>query len=343
MRIMYIASNPDGASSLMLEQEIDELQRLFVQTRGEMVDFYFFPSLPIEIFPIQYAKIKPDILHISSHGQADKLLLSSQDGATIELTVRHIASFVRRFPPRLIFLSACNSRVIAESLCSVVSYAIGTTAPITNLAARSGAVAFYDAILQGASIQDAFEESRTVVHALANGGTDCELFGCGDRELALYQPPKIVARFHKDRYDSSDGSFYFDLGVIGCPPCTTQVIFFTDDETYAYDCLEYNMSTIVRYSPVNGEMWCDGTWQAYGDCRLFVCGVTADGCTFTAFSSIYNAVKEYFSADNTKIPDAAQSALKRLRKNDGSKLADRKTKSTNHKKDNKHSGTGKPG
>jgi hypothetical protein len=86
MKIMYVASNLSDAGDLVLEREITELQRRLIGVAGEAIELLTFPQLPIEQLPLELSKLKPDILHISSHGMDGSLALANEAGDLVKLT-----------------------------------------------------------------------------------------------------------------------------------------------------------------------------------------------------------------------------------------------------------------
>lgn len=75
----------------------------------------------------------------------------------------------------------------------------------------------------------------------------------------LYRAPRLIADF-KDfvppegaTKKTSDG-YDVRLGISGCPPTTNQVIFFTDDESYADDenSYEEDLCLVVRFALMRG-------------------------------------------------------------------------------------------
>jgi hypothetical protein len=328
MRVLFVASNPKARESLALEREITELQRRSLATQGDPVEFVFLPELPLEQFPLELSKQPFDVLHISAHGASTGLSLANSAGNETLLTAEMLNAFldVDR-PPRLVYVSACHSEAIARALISRVSMAIGTTATVKNRAARSAAVLFYARILEGKSVQSAFTASRELICALENKAAKSKLFAGRnirpEREF-LHQVPRLVAKFsRKDgrirRY--ADGAYYVDLGVIGCPQATAQIIFFTDDQQLADDPQTYEegMSVLTRDAPARGEVWIE-EWDASWNLRFYACGVTSRGESFVVESMLCEAL-ELYTRLTEKSPADAAAAIVDLRKMDGAELA----------------------
>ncbi|SDJ54288.1 hypothetical protein SAMN04487926_1614 [Paraburkholderia steynii] len=100
-------------------------------------------------------------------------------------------------PPKLVYFNACNSKELAEAVVEIVPAAIGTTALVTNGAARASAVAFYNRILHGGSVQDAFEVGQCIIEALHDNSASSVLEKASafdPRTHRLHNLPRIVAR-----------------------------------------------------------------------------------------------------------------------------------------------------
>ncbi len=333
MKVLYVASNPTDASELDLDREITELQKRSVALPDEPVSFRFLPDLNIEDLPGQLSSIKPDVLHLAAHGDSESLSLSDETNHPVYLTANILRSFLSPdHPPRLIYLNACNSNQIARDLVGIgsVPMAIGSTAPITNRAARPSAVAFHERLLAGLSVARAFDACKHMLEALADSKASAELHTgseiFADTEI-LYRVPTLVADFQNGRpRKARDNHYKFRLGLQGCPACTTQVIFFTDDESFISDEdeLENDLCIVVRGTPVSGVVWApeEYDWKAEGDHRLFAVGVKAEGGGYAVASTLCEAIENrYLLAPDTRgIPKNVGAAIRDLRRNDGAEV-----------------------
>jgi hypothetical protein len=325
MRVLYIASNPDEESSLALQREITEFQKRAVASSGDNVEFVFLPNLPFEELPTQISRHKPDVLHISAHGEHDWLAMS-QGKKMVRLTAEILNVFLDVNPsPKLAYLNACHSDVIAKELTRKIPVAIGTTAAITNHVARSAAVNFYIGLLEGKSVTRAFEVGRVIMRGLGDEAVDSKLFsrdGLNPSMMILHQPSRIVASFLDDEFKPMrNGHFQIMLGVIGCPKNTNQMVFFTDDETFITTGknLASDLCSIIRTTPDNGVLWLDHPLEMYGDCRWFACGTSAAGDHFSIASSVCAALEEHYVstlglADPVNLPGYMQNAITELRR-----------------------------
>lgn len=227
-------------------------------------------------------------------------------------------------PPKLVYLNSCDSESLASELIKRVPMAIGTTAPITNRAARQAAVAFYVRVLEGKSVARAFEAGRMIMKGLDQDRVASKLFtqtGVHPDKLTLHLPTRIVARFHKDQIKPKGRDYSIELGISGCPRNTIQVVFFTDDETFIEDedSLEENLCAVARTTPIDGQIWMNQKWETYGDLRIFACGITAGGEHFSASRDLCAALEEHYVSTRgvaaaSDLPAYMQGAIATLRR-----------------------------
>ncbi len=221
MKILYVGSNPRDEYTLLLEREITELQTRFSNSSSSSVSFTFLPGIAIEELPREISRVRPDILHISSHGNEAGLWLAGQDTKGRSLTAEALREFVSiERPPRLVILSACNSGPIAEGMVATVPMAIGISAEITNGAARESIRLFYERLLQGQSVGKAFGACRRMIATIENGSASAKLFQAKsihpEQEFFLISP-RIIAKFESKKFKRNrDREFEIDIGIIGC-------------------------------------------------------------------------------------------------------------------------------
>ena len=330
MRILFIASNPDCEPNLDLDREVTELAREYLTSPDDPTLFTFLPKLSVEHLQKELLKVKPDILHISAHGRKEHLMLANDDGSPVKITPQMLSAFLPPDkPPRLIFLSACDSHKVAKELVdrNDVAMAIGTTNSVSNRAAVASAVAFYGSLLSGLTVNQSFSACKSLIEALTNSRSTAELFGgikANDGGNLLHEVPHLIADFEEEARSARDDHFSFRLGMAGCPPSTIQVIFFTDDESFAVDddSLEENLCLAVRTMPVGGILWApeDSVWRAEGDHRLFGVGVKAGGGCFSVAGTLCGAIENRYRLSRKRLPKQVASAIATLKSKNGADL-----------------------
>jgi CHAT domain-containing protein len=310
---------------------ISALTGRFSSVAADPISFAFLPGLKIEDLPAELGRHKPDILHIAAHGDVAFLALADQDGVAIPITGEMLSAFLAPdHLPRLVYLNACNSGEIAQTLIDTgqVAMAIGSTAPITNRSARAAAVAFYERILIGMSAARAFDACQRMLDALSQGQASvklCTASGIDPAKEILHPVPTLIADFQdKNPKPDADGEYGLRVGIQGCPPDTTQVIFFTDDSSFINDeeTLEEDLSVVVRTTPVAGTIWTpEDVWWVEGDHRLVAVGVKAGSGCFVIESTLCRAIEDrYLFSHVGSIPEVVQIALNTLRENNGAQL-----------------------
>ena len=328
MKILYVGSKAIDHASLNLDREITEIQRRANSVSTSDVEFTFLPDVTIEDLPLELSVRRPDVLHFSAHGDTRALSFRRADGKDVTVRADALTAFLNPdSPPTLVYINACNSSQLAERLVETsVPLAIGSTAPITNRAARAGAVAFYDRLLSGFSVQEAHDAQQAIVGALEGARASVKLYarpGISPERVFLHQVPQIEVDFEESARVGKDEHYDFSLHLVGCPPSTTQVIFFTDDddEDDADDECEFetNLTYVVRGTPLGQRRalttYDDLPWRARGDFRLFAVGVTGDARMFTVATTLAAALTRRYKAG---MPASVARVIRTLQLEDGS-------------------------
>lgn len=296
MKILYLASQADTAGTLDRELEIQLLQSVASKYPGT-VEFVFLPNASLDTVDNALQEHRPTILHLSAHGTSRELAVREGD-QQVPLTGHMLLALMgRQARPKLLFLNACNSIDIARSISADIPMVIGTDGAVTNRAATGGAVALYSRLFSGHSVADAHAAQAAKVLSLDEGTSKVVLLAPGSDagRIRLHEPPALVAAFTTDpQPDKDDEHFSMQLGVVGCPPETQQVVFFTNDASFISrdDKLERDLCYVTRDTPGDGEIWIPASepWRAMGDHRIFATGVTGGGSYFTVSSTVGDAI-----------------------------------------------------
>lgn len=312
MKVMYLASSTPEMENLELEREITAMQRRVQGSAGDDARFIFLPDVKLEEVGLELTKQRPDVLHISVHGDRAGLWFGTQDGRSVNLTAQALIDLLPLdHRPRLIVLNACESMPVAKALAFLPLVAIGTTAPITNQAAIASATLLYDRLLSGATIESAYRAMDALVRTLEEQRTSLELFCSvpGLENTVLHRSPQIVAKLPSGRRAMTKHKITALIGLAGCPPDTTQVTFFTDDPSFLTEDedLEGELTEVVRDAVRGGEMWTEELWEGNGDFRIAACGITGSGRTFSSSAMLSDALEHYASV--TPSPEAYRAEL----------------------------------
>jgi hypothetical protein len=328
MKLLYLASNPDNELSLNLNLEITELQRRVMSSSTEPISIVFLPQQDYEGLPSVLNQQQPDILHLAAHGEDEHLSFANLSRTKIRVTADMLRSFMSdRHPPRLVYINACGSAAIAQGLLGTIPMTIGSTAPITNRAARTAAIAFYERILDGSSVGRAFDVCAKMMHGAAGGMASMQLFhqsGLDPNNEILHPVPRLIAEFARGRKARTRTEPYaIRFGLAGCPPSTRQIVFLTDDESFIserFEDLQNNLCLVVRTAPVRGIVWAKeaSSWKVREDFRLYAVGIMADGTTYVTSSAISDALEARFRLTGGAVPSELAGPLADLRSREGS-------------------------
>lgn len=327
MKILYVAGNTTK-EELLLQKEMTEFVRAFSRASGQPVEFVPLPHLTIDRLVSELTLHAPDILHISAHGENDYLHLADGLGNKVKVSANLLrAHLTVERPPRLVYLNACDSQTIAQALVEVVDFAIGTTAPITNYAARTSALLFYERVLTGSSVQAAFDVAQETLKGIDTTSTVLKTAkGVNPKRTILHYVPRLIARFADDDYaPNKHGEFTIETGLLGCPANTTQVVFFTDDREFireeGYDFesdgsgLAYYLCRVVQDMPAETIIWDPETEDLGENYRLFATATTPNGLISSAAGTLCGALSDYYRLLHPagEPPPEARNAIARLK------------------------------
>ena len=345
MKVLFIASNPEDQGTLDIERELTGLQmRLLQADRRGMIELKVLPALAIEELPSVLIDQQPDVLHIAAHGTKNRLLFTNRNRARVELTSAQLRGLLGAAPvrPSIVFLNACTSKTFAKMLTDVVPIAIGMTAEISNPGAIEATAVFYEWLARGGSVAMAHQAADAMLQCLDESGVKMMLFLAGGPEQAekiLVDPLRILVAFESVERRLGEktsfkafrlkpdrtGHYRFNIGVAGCPTDMTQLVIFTDDETYieSGETLEKDLCLVSRDTSVRGSVWTSFSWPANGDTRLFATVATGSAKALSTVSTLIEGLERYYfleprhkhlAKDAVK---AIRSAMADLRANDG--------------------------
>ncbi len=234
-------------------------------------------------------------------------------------------------PPKVLYLSACTVTHVAKELASDITFTIGTTADITNLAARKSAVTFYRCLLRGQSVRAAFKAASAVAAAIDKRVIlDIHSKAGADERIVMFRAPQLLARFVDHEFTSRNAAFDFELGLAGASINTRQILICTDDDSFPAD----ETVDLIQTNAINGEVWLERAWtDIEGDFRLYALGCTASGRCYSVAGTLIEAVTNfynvYFDVDaGGEFPSELKNAIEMLRENDGSLLRPRRAPSS---------------
>lgn len=349
MRILYIAGNPDGASSLELEREIQMLQeKLDTAAGGGDIDLRFYSHLRIDELPDVIVRTNPDILHFAAHGEEGGILLADEDKAAVLLDGPMLADLLGALAitPRLVVINACNSEVMAKEVVRSADFVIGTNALISNVGARTMAATLYQRLAGGASIGAAYDTAATMLRLIDQKRVEAKLFSHAPgaaKRVSLTDPMRILAcfpvvdRWLKHEHVKPQKGFKVEMpavlfGLAGVPANLRQAVLFTDDDTVVAGKtggLEEARCWVDTSQPIGGELWIEPHYEYYGDMQWYAAVTTAERTAMCTASSTVAALERYYFGEEWRgeLPEAiakvVREAMDNLATNDGSRRGTR--------------------
>jgi WD40 repeat protein len=212
IKVLLFAANPHGTTPLDLAREfraIDEEVRMGPFRHA--LELILVPGTRPKDLLRQLNENQPQVVHFSSHGELDHLVLESGDeevegpghlgagtrsaqgrdmqpagpdtldtasadpGGPQRVSKSALVNVLRACDEgnlRLVVLNACQSRSQAEALTAVVPCVVSMNRTITDRAAIQFAASFYGALAFGRSVQNAFEQGVARLSAEGSGEVD---------------------------------------------------------------------------------------------------------------------------------------------------------------------------
>ena len=160
--ILILAANPKNSTRLQLGNEVKEidegLRRSLYRQQFNLESKW---AVTTQDFYRHMLDIQPQIVHFCGHGMGKAgIVLEDNGGRTQLLAGDAISRLFQLFAGKgleCVLLNACYSEVQADAIAQYIPYVIGMSQPIGNKAATIFAVAFYDALGAGETVEFAFE------------------------------------------------------------------------------------------------------------------------------------------------------------------------------------------
>jgi hypothetical protein len=180
--ILILSANPRGTNVLRLAEEVRELQRALERSRHRD-GFKIEQRSAVTVQDLRRALIdcRPQVVHFAGHGvgqvvsedapDARKLntvgAVQSEEGLVLEdeagqvqlVSGEAIAQLFEVFANTIecVVLNACYSEVQARAIAQYIPHVVGMKQAIGDRAAIEFAIGFYDGLLGGRSVKDAYQ------------------------------------------------------------------------------------------------------------------------------------------------------------------------------------------
>lgn len=110
-------------------------------------------------------RYKPQIVHISSHGFSNGLILEDDNGFPVLIEAGAISNLFRQFSDhiRCIIFNCCESNLIAKELSQYIDYVIGMEGCVLDDSAIVFAENFYNALSFGKNFKESYELAKNML------------------------------------------------------------------------------------------------------------------------------------------------------------------------------------
>ena len=173
--ILFLAANPSDTSRLHLDKELRDIEEgLKLSPKGNQ--FKLVSKHAIRVADLQRALMEeePTIVHFSGHGAMNgKLIIESVDGGNHYLNPSDVGELFELFADTVecVVLNACYSEEQADEIVKFIPFVVGMNQAISDKkAAIPFAVAFYDALGNGKSIEFAFKLGKNRIKLSGGSG-----------------------------------------------------------------------------------------------------------------------------------------------------------------------------
>jgi len=165
--ILVLAANPKDTFRLRLDEEVREIDE-GLQRAVWRDEFVLEQKWAVRSRDVRRAMLdlQPSIVHFCGHGGGDEgIAFEDETGLARSVDATTLAEFFGLFAKTVecVVLNACYSEVQAEAIVQHIDYVIGMRGGIADTAAIAFAVAFYDTLGAGKSIECAFEVARNAI------------------------------------------------------------------------------------------------------------------------------------------------------------------------------------
>lgn len=167
IKILFLAANPKNTTQLRLDKEIRDIKQALLQSKfGENFNIEQEWAVQISDLQAHLLRHKPDIVHFSGHGnESSEIILENSMGVSQAVPTKALSQLfsIIKKNIRCVILNACYSNMQAKGIAEHIDYVIGISKEISDSAAISFAVAFYQALGFGEDIKTAFNLGKTQI------------------------------------------------------------------------------------------------------------------------------------------------------------------------------------
>jgi hypothetical protein len=167
--VLFLAANPRRMAPLRPDQERRDIEHeLQLDPNRDAFRLVDFAAARLTDISRALVRYKPDIVHLSGHGDAEgRLYVEDERGFGVPTNIEGMAELLgeHRATVRCVVVNACNSRRLAEAVSHRIEYAVGMSAEILDSAAITFSIGFYQAFFGGEDIPRSFALGRSLLHS----------------------------------------------------------------------------------------------------------------------------------------------------------------------------------
>lgn len=158
--ILMVVANPRGTQALRLDEEARELERGLARSKHRD-RFRIEQRWAVTYTDLRRALLdfQPEIVHFSGHGgEVEGLVFEDESGQPQFVSGEAIAQLFSIFAANIecVVLNACYSEVQAQKIAQYIPHVVGMKKAIGDRAAIEFSIGFYDGLLAGRSVKDAY-------------------------------------------------------------------------------------------------------------------------------------------------------------------------------------------
>jgi hypothetical protein len=167
IKVLFFASNPEGTSSLRLDEEIRAItEKIRASEYRDVLELVSLWAVRPDDLLQALNVHRPQIVHFSGHGNAagEIILMDNnrQPKPVSEAALRMLFTTLKD-NIHVVVLNACYSQTQATAIAEVIDCVVGMSKAVGDDAAITFAASFYRAIGFGRSITEAFEQGKTAI------------------------------------------------------------------------------------------------------------------------------------------------------------------------------------
>jgi hypothetical protein len=167
--VLFLAASPKDMTPIRPDQERRDIEHELQldPNRGafQLVDYAAARLTDISRALVRH---KPDIVHLSGHGDRDgRLYVEDERGFGRPTNIEGMAELFgeHRATIRCVVVNACHSERLARAISQRIDYAVGMGSAIQDSAAITFSVGFYQAFFGGEDVPRSFALGRSLLHS----------------------------------------------------------------------------------------------------------------------------------------------------------------------------------